>query len=51
MNERQLAAFWGVGASEKPAAQQSIGYKGHGTKLYFDCRRLSVATRPDPDHA
>lgn len=50
MEDRQLAAFWGVGASEKPAAQQSIGYKGHGTKLYFDCRRLSVATRSRPDH-
>jgi Histidine kinase-, DNA gyrase B-, and HSP90-like ATPase len=45
MDGARLEAFWGVGASKKPDAQQSIGYKGHGTKLYFDCRRLSVATR------
>jgi hypothetical protein len=43
MDERGLAAFWGVGASHKTG--RSIGYKGHGTKLYFDCARLSVATR------
>ncbi|EYF08157.1 ATP-binding protein [Chondromyces apiculatus] len=45
MDHARLEAFWGVGASAKGHAQQSIGYKGHGTKLYFDCRRLSVATR------
>jgi hypothetical protein len=45
MDQERLEAFWGVGASAKAKAQQSIGYKGHGTKLYFDCRRLSVATR------
>ncbi len=45
MDRDRLEAFWGVGASAKARAQQSIGYKGHGTKLYFDCRRLSVATR------
>lgn len=45
MDDARLEAFWGVGASAKASAQQSIGYKGHGTKLYFDCRRLSVATR------
>lgn len=45
MDQRRLEAFWGVGASEKAGGTQSIGYKGHGTKLYFDCRRLSVATR------
>ncbi|MDI3287128.1 ATP-binding protein [Polyangium sp. 15x6] len=47
MDQKRLEAFWGVGASEKAGGQQSIGYKGHGTKLYFDCRRLSVATRTD----
>lgn len=43
MDTEQLQAFWGVGSSKKRTA--AIGYKGHGTKLYFDCRRLSVATR------
>ncbi|GAB4521604.1 MAG: hypothetical protein Tsb0020_40170 [Haliangiales bacterium] len=45
MDEERLSAFWGVGASAKRVQQQSIGYKGHGTKLYFKCRRLRVATR------
>jgi len=49
MNEKRLEAFWGVGASEKDNGTQSIGYKGHGTKLYFDCRKLSVATRTSAD--
>lgn len=49
MNHERLEAFWGVGASVKPPG--SIGYKGHGTKLYFTCARLSVATRSKTDAA
>lgn len=45
MNDERLAAFWGVGASAKATSQGAIGYKGHGSKLFFNCRRLSVATR------
>ncbi|CAN97114.1 ATP binding protein [Sorangium cellulosum So ce56] len=48
MDRERLEAFWGVGASAKPTSTQPIGYKGHGTKLFFDCRRLSVATRTSP---
>lgn len=44
MDDTRLAAFWGIGRSEK-SFPSSIGYKGHGTKLYFDCEALSVATR------
>jgi hypothetical protein len=47
MDDERLASFWGVGASAKSTAHSSIGYKGHGTKLYFNCRKLSVATRVD----
>lgn len=43
----RLAAFWGVGASSKVDGRPRIGYKGHGTKLYFDCERLSCATSTD----
>lgn len=43
MDEERLEAFWGVGASVKSTS--AIGYKGHGTKLFFDCARLSVASR------
>lgn len=43
MGEDELSAFWGVSTSIKP--DKAIGHKGHGTKLYFASRRLSVATR------
>lgn len=49
MDRERLEAFWGVGASVKPPG--SIGYKGHGTKLFFTCARLSVATRSKADAA
>ncbi|WP_437718058.1 ATP-binding protein [Sorangium sp. So ce448] len=44
MNDDRLGAFWGIGASRK-AAQLRIGYKGHGTKLFFASERLTVATK------
>ncbi len=44
MSLARLAAFWGVGATHK-GERQAIGYKGHGTKLFFASQRLSVATR------
>ncbi|MCW5807026.1 MAG: sensor histidine kinase [Deltaproteobacteria bacterium] len=47
LTEDRLAAFWGVGASSKKNGRSHIGYKGHGTKLYFDCDRLSCATNHD----
>lgn len=40
-----LAAFWGVGASDKAGVLQPVGYKGHGSKLLFSCQRLTVITR------
>jgi hypothetical protein len=49
MGVEELSAFWGVSASVKPGL--SIGYKGHGTKLYFASRRLQVATRRAGDPA
>ena len=45
MNAERLGAFWGVGASRKGTTSQAIGYKGHGTKLFFASERLTVATR------
>lgn len=47
MSREQLTAFWGVSTSVKPPGQAAIGYKGHGSKLYFSARRLSVATRAE----
>lgn len=43
MSHAGLEAFWGVSASVKPPGV-SIGYKGHGTKLYYASQRLTVAT-------
>lgn len=49
MNESGLAAFWGIGKSVKPdQSLRSIGYKGHGTKLFFLCHKLTVVTCADP---
>ncbi|MEO5729284.1 MAG: ATP-binding protein, partial [Byssovorax sp.] len=48
MSPARLAAFWGVGATHK-GERQAIGYKGHGTKLFFASQRLSVATRAKGD--
>jgi hypothetical protein len=45
MTQAQLEAFWGISTSVKPHGRTPIGYKGHGTKLYFACQRLSVASR------
>nr|AYM52329.1 ATP binding protein [Hyalangium minutum] len=45
MDDERLGAFWGIGASRKAAANQAIGYKGHGTKLFFASERLTVVTR------
>ena len=45
MTDAGLASFWGIGASEKSrVTDYPIGYKGHGTKLYFGSERLTVAT-------
>lgn len=44
MTDDQLRAFWGVSSSVKTRPATSIGYKGHGSKLFFSCRKLSVAT-------
>lgn len=45
MTQEQLQAFWGVSASVKDEPARAIGYKGHGSKLFYSCRKLSVATR------
>lgn len=44
MDNARLGAFWGIGASRK-GGHLRIGYKGHGTKLFFASERLTVATK------
>lgn len=45
LNDARFEAFMGIGSTDKPGAQNSIGYKGHGTKLYLECKTLLVASR------
>ncbi len=51
MNEEQLKAFFGLGYTTRVAVDErgfnvspSIGEKGHGTKVYFNSRRIEVKT-------
>lgn len=47
MSEQSLAGFFGLGHSDKPAilSRQPIGFKGHGTKIYYQAQDLFVQTR------
>ena len=52
MTEETLAAFFGLGLSEKPEVRDRriIGFKGHGTKIYYQAQELSIATRGQNSH-
>lgn len=43
LDDARWEAFWGAATSVKSSV--SIGYKGFGTKLFFQCEKLSVASR------
>jgi hypothetical protein len=47
MTAETLEAFFGLGLSEKPkvADRRLIGFKGHGTKIYYQAQELYVASR------
>lgn len=49
MTDERFSAFMGIGSTRKTEASV-IGYKGHGSKLYLECRQMFVATRTDPSH-
>jgi signal transduction histidine kinase len=51
MSEKQLKAFFSLGYTTRVAVDErgfkvspSIGEKGHGTKVYFNSRRIEVKT-------
>lgn len=51
MNEDQLRLFFGLGLTNRKIVDnlgrkvsKSIGEKGHGTKIYFNSRRIEVET-------
>lgn len=45
LDDDRFEAFMGIGTSAKSGTDKKIGHKGHGTKLYLECRRLLVASR------
>lgn len=45
MNKAQLKSFFDLGNSTRRNDPATIGEKGHGTKVYFNCSRLSVDTQ------
>jgi hypothetical protein len=44
MDEERLQAFFDLGNSTSRGNPQLIGAKGHGTKVFFGCERLTVET-------
>lgn len=44
MNKDQLQSFFDLGNSTRRDDAATIGEKGHGTKVYFNCRRIEVLT-------
>jgi hypothetical protein len=47
MRRDQLQSFFDLGNSTRRADKSSIGEKGHGTKVYFNAKRLVVDTQRD----
>jgi len=44
MNENELESFFDLGNSTKIGDNESIGEKGHGTKVYFHSRQVIITT-------
>jgi hypothetical protein len=49
MNQDQLQNFFDLGNSSRRGDVNSIGEKGHGTKVYFNSRRIEVITSTGKD--
>lgn len=47
MDEKGLASFFDLGNSLRRGDDSCIGEKGHGTKVYFNSRRIEVVTIKD----
>ncbi len=44
LNEERLHAFFDLGRSTRAGVNEQIGYKGHGTKTYFNSRQIEVSS-------
>lgn len=47
MDEEGLSSFFDLGNSLRRGDENSIGEKGHGTKVYFNSRKIEVVTIKD----
>lgn len=45
MDRTELQSFFDLGNSTRRGDNATIGEKGHGTKVYFNCKRLEVDTQ------
>src|SRR5262245_33373161 len=44
MNKDELQSFFDLGNSKKRGDASTIGEKGHGTKVFFNCSSITVQT-------
>jgi hypothetical protein len=49
MNGQQLQNFFDLGNSTRRGDETAIGEKGHGTKVYFNSRRIEVRTATEQE--
>jgi hypothetical protein len=47
MGRQELQSFFDLGNSTRRADKSTIGEKGHGTKVYFNAKQLTVDTQRD----
>jgi ASC-1-like (ASCH) protein len=55
MREENIPCFFGLAKSTKVTSKRmptgKIGYKGHGTKIYFNSERIEIFSKPNKDEA
>lgn len=42
LNKERVQAFFSLGHTTSQASEGKIGYKGHGTKTFFNCRQIEI---------
>jgi len=55
LSEKNIPCFFGLAKSTKVTSEmmptEKIGYKGHGTKIFFNSERIEILSKPDKDRA
>ena len=55
LREENIPCFFGLAKSTKVTSERiptgKIGYKGHGTKTYFNSERIEIFSKPDKNEA